>query len=116
MSGSYGKLYHNNGKILLIGVGLTSNTFIHAVDETIDTEVYKTLVVTMTDYDGKTWEQTLNLTAGPGSSTFDRYTKALEEADAITYGKIGDADSMLVDARKCFEVVERIRRAEKGMN
>jgi len=60
--------------------------------------------------------ETLSVKGYTISPTFDRYTKALEEADAITYGKIGDADSMLVDARKCFEVVERIRRAEKGMN
>ena len=112
MTGCYGKLYHDNGKILLLGVDLTSNTFIHAVDEFLDSTVYKTLNVKMTDYFGSSWQQDLNLTGGPGSSTFERYAKALEEAGAVTYGKIGDADSRLIDARKCFQVVEKIRRSE----
>lgn len=116
MSGCYGKLYHDGGKILLIGVDLTKNTFIHAVDESLEDEIYRTLVITVTDYDGSSWEQELHLNVGPGSSTFARYTKPLEDAGAIIYGKIGDADSMLVDARKCFEVVSEIRRAEMAQN
>jgi len=112
MTGSYGKLYEKGGKILLIGVGLTRNTFIHAIDETLDDRVVRTLNVTFTDYDGDSWERELILTEQPSSLTFSRYKEALEGADAIVYGKVGDADSMLIDARKCFDVIVEIRRLE----
>ena len=112
MTGSYGKLYNEGGKILLIGVGLTRNTFIHAIDETLDDRVVRTINVTFTDYDGSNWERELILTEQPSSLTFFRFKEALESADAVVYGKVGDADSMLIDARKCFDVIAQIRRFE----
>lgn len=113
MAGCYGKLYYEGGKILLLGVDLSRNTYIHAIDEHIDATVYGATAVTVTDYDGKSWVQEELLTKGPAAATFVRYKDALDAAGATTYGKIGEADCMLIDARKCFDVVMETRKNEK---
>lgn len=114
MTGSYGKLYENGGKILLIGVDLSRCTFIHAVDEYLDPTVYGKAVIHVTDYDGSTFDKEELITRGPAAANFPLYQESLEKAGAIVHGKIGDADSMLVDAVKCFEVVVR-KRSELGI-
>lgn len=118
MSGCYGSLYKENGKILLLGIGLECNTFIHMADECFDygesgTDDKKTIRIHVTDYDGSQWEQERICTDGPASVTFPRYEAALKAAGALTYGKVGDANAMLVDARKCFDVVTAIRKSEE---
>ena len=113
MAGCYGKLYYEGGKILLLGVDLSKNTYIHAIDEHIDATVYGALAVTVTDYDGKSWVQEELKTQGPAAATFVRYKDALDAAGAVRYGKIGNAESMVIDARKCFDVVMEIRANER---
>lgn len=113
MAGCYGKLYYEGGKILLLGVDLSRNTYIHAIDEHIDATVYGATAVTVTDYDGNSWVQEELLTKGPAAATFVRYKDALDAAGATVYGRVGDAECMLIDARKCFDVVMETRRNEK---
>lgn len=113
MAGCYGKLYYEGGKILLLGVDLSRNTYIHAIDEHIDATVYGATAVTVTDYDGQSWVQEELLTKGPAAATFVRYKDALDAAGAVRYGKIGNAESMVIDARKCFDVVMEIRANER---
>ena len=72
MAGCYGKLYYEGGKILLLGVDLSRNTYIHAIDEHIDATVYGATAVTVTDYDGQSWVQEELLTKGPAAATFVR--------------------------------------------
>ncbi len=115
IDGCYGKLYHQNGKILLPGVGLNTNTFIHTIDEYFDyhcngTPLGETIWIQVTDYDGSQWMQERISTVGPPAKTFLRYEDALKESGSLTYGKIGDAEAILVDARKCFDVVLDIRK------
>ena len=117
IEGCYGKLYHQNGKILLLGVGLNANTFIHTIDEYFDyhcqgTDLGETIQIQVTDYDGSQWEQERIITAGPPAITFLRYEDVLRDAGALTYGKVGDADAILIDAQKCFDVVLDIRKKE----
>ena len=50
---------------------------------------------------------------GPAAATFVRYKDALDAAGAVIYGKIGNAESMVIDARKCFDVVMEIRANER---
>lgn len=97
---------------MLLGVDISRNTYIHAIDEQIDATVYGTTEITVTDYDGNSWVHKELLTKGPAAATFVRYMAALDEVGAIKYGKIGNADSMLIDARKCFDVVMGIRQNE----
>ena len=114
MTGSYGRLYDAGGKILLVGVDLTRNTFIHAVDEYLDATVYGSSVITVTDYDGASWAHEELITRGPAAATFNRYQTALEDAGALVHGHVGDAPALLVDARGCFETVLKIRRGEEN--
>ncbi|MBQ2742974.1 MAG: AAC(3) family N-acetyltransferase [Oscillospiraceae bacterium] len=117
-SGCYGNLYRQNGKILLIGVGLHSNTYIHMVDEYLDYDCNGTIPsetqwIHVTDYDGTEWEQERLLTTGPRAQTFERYADALKRSGGMTCGKIGDADAVLINCRKCFDAVTSIRRSEQ---
>ena len=109
MAGCYGKLYYEGGKILLLGVDLTKNTYIHAIDEQIDATVYGVSEILVTDYDGVSWIHKENLTKGPAAATFVQFKNALDTAGATRYGKIGNAESILIDARKCYDVVMEIR-------
>ena len=105
MSGCYGQIYRENGRILLIGVDMSRNTFIHAVDEETYPTIYGTNMLTVTDYDGTSYQHEEKLTKGPTSSTFVRFTDEIECRGGIVRGKIGDADAMLVDSRICYDVV-----------
>lgn len=121
MAGCYGNLYRQGGKILLLGVDLSKNTFIHVADEVfdygLDPVTGKAVLppdcpfteVTVTDYDGTVGIRRELRTVGPAAADFIRYESNLQEAGAITYGRIGDAPSMLIDARKCFDTVIRVR-------
>ena len=109
MSGCYGKLYTENGKILMLGIGLHCCTFIHAIDEVLYCVTDEIVPITTVDYDGSRRVHMHHATSGPASESFPRYTKALEQAGAIVYGKVGDADAMLIDAHKCFGVVKYIQ-------
>ena len=110
MSGCYGRLYEEGGKILLIGVDLSRNTFIHAVDEEIDPTVHGSTVLTLTDYDGSKRELVWHLTQGPAAASFVRYTAEIERRGGLVRGKVGDADALLVDARICYDVVKAMPR------
>ncbi len=118
VDGCYGSLYRNNGKILLIGVGAHTNSFIHMVDEYVDYHLFKdavgeTIYIKVTDYDGTEFMKERVHTIGPVAASFDRYDKELEKVGAITYGKLHDAPCMVIDAKKCFDVVVNIRERER---
>ena len=110
MSGCYGQLYREGGRILFIGVDLSRNTFIHAVDEETDPTVYGTTMLTVTDYDGNSYQHEEKLTRGPMAATFVQYTDEIERRGGLVRGRIGDAEAMLVDSRICYEVVAEAPR------
>ena len=103
--GSYRKLERYGGKILLIGVGLTNNTFIHAVDEYVRPwELSAPYPVTVIDYEGNRTPRITCNCHGP-SSKYEKYRPCLTEAGALTFGKIGDADVVVCDAKKTFRTI-----------
>ena len=112
--GSYGKMMTEGGKILFIGAPLSTNSFIHALDEAIEpTGVHSPMDVTVTDYEGKTHAR--RAARCQGSSQYPLYLPYLEEAGAVTYGKVGDADAILIDALLCTEVVWKTRATVRQM-
>ena len=114
MFGSYGKLYTEGGKILFIGTKLSNNTFMHMVDEFVQPEgMSAPYEITAIDYEGKETKRIARNCQGP-SAKYVGYQPYLDEAGAIVYGKIGDADCMLLDAKKCFEVTVKYRKAVMG--
>ncbi len=114
MFGCYGKLLANGGKILFIGTKLSNNTFIHAIDEYVQPEgMSAPYEITAIDYDGKRSLRIARNCQGP-SAKYVGYQPYLEEAGALTYGKIGDAETILCDAKKCYEVVVKQRKNIMG--
>ncbi len=104
-NGSYGKLRTRGGKILLAGVDLTKNTFIHLIDQVMRTnENPATEEVTVIDYDGNRIPRLSTPTKG-NSEFYELYRPCLEEAGALTYGKIGDGDAILCDAVKVYDAI-----------
>ena len=113
--GSYGKMMKEGGKILFIGAPLSTNSFIHALDEAIEpTGVHSPMNVTVTDYEGNVHARRAARCQG-SSSQYPLYLPYLEEAGAVTYGKVGDADAILIDALLCTEVVWKTRAAVRQM-
>ncbi len=104
MSGCYGKLCRCRGKILLAGVGLNKNTFLHAVFEAVEENHNPKTPVTVIDQDGR---ETLrwNSRAYGYSADFTRFETALEKAGALRRGKLGDAETLVCDAALSFQVV-----------
>ncbi len=114
MFGCYGKLLSQGGKILFIGTKLSNNTFIHAIDEYVQPEgMSAPYEITAIDYEGNKTTRIARNCQGP-SAKYVWYQPYLEEAGALVYGKIGDADCILCDAKKCFDVVVKNRRAVMG--
>lgn len=109
------RLYEENGKVLLIGVGHERNTYLHAVDERLglpDRLNPDPFVITIKDYGG-------NLIQSPPFRThfcaasdqcvseyYPNYKKAFEYTGAVTYSKLGDAAVYVCDARKMTDTVK----------
>ncbi len=105
MSGSYGKMYTGGGKILLAGVDLTKNTFIHLVDQFMrPDDNQQPHVMTVIDYDGTQFPRTITNTKG-NSDFYELYRPLLEKAGALTYGKLGDGNAILCDAVKVYDAI-----------
>ena len=108
-TGCIGKLYEQDAKMLYIGVGIIKTTFMHAVDEYLEPEgMSAPYPITAIDYDGTEVQRQARNCQGP-SRLYDIYEPYLQEAGGITYGKLGDAETRLVSARKCFDTVVKYR-------
>lgn len=107
-NGGYRKLCRVGAKILLIGVGMTNNTLLHAVDEYMEGgNCNPSYPVTVIDYDGTSVLREARNARG-GSAGFGRYLPAIEAAGAVTYGKLGEADVMVCDAKKMFDAAAAV--------
>lgn len=117
IGGLLSRLYEENGKILLIGVGHERNTYLHSVDERInvpDRLRPEGFEITIKDYNG-------NLIKSPMfhphfcahsdvgiSAYYPNYKEAFEYAGAVTYSQLGNALVYCCDARKMTDVVIKL--------
>lgn len=110
VGGVWSRLYDENAKILLVGVGLNRNTYIHAVDELIGLPDRLTPSVHITVIDGENKHEIdfRRHSKNTGSENFGVFEKPLARLGAIKYAKLGNADVMCVDARKCTEVIKNL--------
>ena len=108
------RLYEENGKVLLIGVGHERNTYLHSVDERLgipDRLNPDPFVITIKDYDG-------NLIQSPPFHThytvaatqcvseyYPNYKEAFEHTGAVTYSTLGNALVYVCDARRMTDTV-----------
>ena len=116
VGGVWSRLYDENAKILLIGVGLNRNTYIHAIDERMgkDERLGKTpFIVTITDYDGNKIQHAFRGHGYAYSSNYEVYRKPLEHAGALVTARLGNADVGIFDAQKGTHVIENLwKKAE----
>lgn len=112
---AWNRLAEVGAKILLLGVGLDRNTFIHAVEEIadvpdrLDPEPYE---VVIRDGCGREIRHPF---AGHHCSRSDdvsrqfvNFEKPLLELGAMHFGQLGNAKVRIVDARKCRDVILQI--------
>lgn len=110
-TGSFGKLYEENAKILLVGVNQGRNTFFHAVDEYLDIPHRLrdySVQLTVRDYDGNVTPRTLTRHSHSMSDFFMNYEPYLEQVGAVTFGRVGDALVRVCDARKCTHAIAEL--------
>lgn len=102
-------------KILLIGVGNDKNTFIHSVDERanlpdrLSAEPYDTVIIDSAgrEISGKMRGHCCSRT-NDVSQFYVNFEPALIACGAQTFGKLGNAEVRIVDAKKCREIIMRI--------
>ena len=112
--GCYGKLYDEDGYVLLMGVGQNKNTYVHAVEEAlsipdrITEELWDTKLI---DKNGDVIPKPIHYIFeeyGDISHYFGKLEKAFRYHNCIVDGVIGDAKVQLCSARKMREVLELI--------
>lgn len=106
---SWGKLLDRKATILLVGVDLKRNTFIHGIEEWVDipgrlTETHEQLVTVLADgteipvpsrrHHGLSW-----------SEHYWKVEELLAEKGAIEYAKLGDATVLVCDTVKLTDYI-----------
>ena len=116
------RLREVDAKILLLGVTHGRNTFIHSVDEALDikdrlTDEPTLMHIVMPDGSIKdvNMYRHFNRFMGTGSFSdcFDKMKQAFYDLGAAKPVKFGDADCILCDAKKIFEVCKKLFAIEE---
>ena len=98
---AWSRLYDERAKILLIGVGLNRNTYIHAIDERIDLpdRLADPVTLFVVDYEGNRHELSFcKHSDNTGSENFGVFERALVESGALEYAMLGEAVVGIFDA------------------
>ena len=111
--GAWARLYDENAKILLIGVGLNRNTYIHAVDEMLDRpdRLVSPIPLTVIDQNGNKHETLFRKHGQTGSESFDTFRKPLEACGALTYGTLGNATVGVFHVKSGTTVLKKLWQA-----
>lgn len=108
--GAWSRLYDEDAIILLIGVGLNRNTYIHAIDEMLDLpgRLAEPISLTIVDYDGKRYEITYQKHGDTGSENFGVFRAPLEACGALSWGKLGNATVGIFKVRRGTDEIKRL--------
>lgn len=113
--GCWDRLREINAKILLVGVTHIRNTFIHSVEEVYDVPERLTaepvaFQIRMSDGSVKDVEvhRHYNPYTAHISESFDKLSDAFYETGAATKVRFGEAECILCDAEKVFEVTGKV--------
>ena len=119
------RLYEENGKVLLVGVGHERNTYLHSVDERLgipDRLNPDPFEITIVDYDGNTLKSPpfhSHFTAASDrcvSEYYPNYKEAFEHTGAVTYSRLGNALTYVCDCRKMTDICRKIwERADRDI-
>lgn len=111
---SYGKLLDRHAEILLIGVDLRRNTYIHGIEEWLNIEDELRLSKEKQNLKSKLPDGTIIEVPSrrhqlkSWSEHFYKVEEILINQKAIKVGKFGDAKVLLCDARRVFDVLKVI--------
>lgn len=121
--GCYGKLFSHDGYVLLVGVAQNRNTYLHAVDELLQTPNRMAVTPESTRIHRENGEMiNRNITLYYSdfvhdiSERFTKYDTAFRYHRCITDGFIGNAPTQLCSARKMKETVELIYKNSCGQD
>ena len=108
--GVWRRLYDEGAKILLIGVGLDRNTYIHAVDEILDLpgRLADPFPLTVTDHTGGEHALLFRAHGCTGSRNFENYRTPLEALGGMKNATLGSATVGIVDAGAMTEVITKL--------
>ena len=108
--GAWRRLYDEDAWILLLGVGLDKNTYIHAVDEILDLDgkLGEARELTVIDREGREYKTSFRPHSHATSQYFVNYKKPLDELSVLSYGKLGDATVTAMKARELTRVLLHI--------
>lgn len=106
---AWGKLLDREAQIMLLGVDLRRNTFIHGIEEWVDipgrlTDTRESLVTVLED-GTKISVPSRRHTATPWSEHFWKVDDYLVKLGAMRIGKFGDAEVRVCDTVKLTEVI-----------
>ncbi len=109
--GVWARLYDEGATILLIGVGLERNTYIHAVDEMIGPlpeRLTEPMPLTVVDGEGRRHELMIRKHNKGGSDNFGTFRVPLERCRALRYGRLGEATVAIFDTVRGTEVIKHL--------
>ena len=108
--GVWRRLYDEDAWILLLGVGLDKNTYIHAVDEILDLKgrLGEARELTVIDKEGREYKTSFRPHCHATSQYFINYKEPLDELSVLSYGKLGDATVTAMKARELTRVLLHI--------
>ena len=109
--GAWWRLYDEDAVILLLGVGLDKNTYIHAVDEMLGLDnklSSESAELTVIDREGKEYKTTFRPHGRATSQYFVNYKTPLDEIGALSYSRLGEATVTCVRARALTNALKHI--------
>lgn len=108
--GAWARLCDAGAKILLIGVGLNRNTYIHAIDEMLDLpgRLVSPVPLTVLDGEGKKYEISFCKHGKTGSENFGNYQAPLEACGALKWERLGNASVGVFDVRRGTEIIKAL--------
>ena len=100
--GVWARLLDEKATVLLLGVGLNRNTYIHAVDEMLDLpdRLVDPIPLAVLDGKGNRYEMLFRRHGNTGSENFGNFRLAFEACHALRYGKLGEATVGIFDTVK----------------
>lgn len=111
------RLYEENGKILLVGVGHGRNTYLHAIDERLNIPNRlnpDAFEIAIKDYDGNLLKSppfhthyTKGITANL-SDFYPNYKEVFDYFGAVRYSSLGDAKVYVCDARRMTDIAKAL--------
>lgn len=116
-NGCYGKLYDQQGKVLLMGVTLTACTFFHAIEEWESPSVPPAHYEPWADClvklpSGACVKNHVFLPPIDSSHYFDKALPLVLAEPSTKTGKIGNADCILLDCQKIYPIIAKLLKEQ----